>query len=339
MEKGELKAVRNGAMLVTWFKLPFYIDSRHKARSQNFDGCEFDNCILSFDRSTIEKADAVLFKGRSLPKKLPFTRPQGQVWIFAEDEAPITYDYDGGQWKSSQYRGSFNWTMSYDKTNADIFLPYGELRKRERSIDRDFNSIVKSKSKHALIITSHCCTQSQRMDYIKVLQKYISVDILGACGTRWNCGKLWVHDDCFKIMNTTYRYYLAFENAFCKWYKTEKIFDNFKYDILFVTRGDDASFLEENGNLTKAFISTTQFPNISALGKYLQSLSSSDERYAQLLRKKNEYFSVPYEQIYKRALCDICERMHFVELYSKTIPDIREWSGLKGACFDPTDLK
>ena len=339
MEKGDVKHVRNVTFLVTWFKVPFYINARKRARIQNFDGCEYDNCVLSSNHSTLEEADAVLFKGREIPHIIPFTRPQGQVWIFAEDEAPITYDNGGGHWKSPQHRGAFNWTMSYDKTNADIFLPYGELRKREKSIERDVISIAKSKSKDALIITSNCLTQSRRLNYINILKKYISVDILGACGKRWNCGKLWVHDDCFKILNTTYRYYLAFDNAFCKWYKTEKLFDNFKYDILFVTRGDDKSFLEESENLTNAFISTSQFPNISALGRYLQSLSNSDKRYTQLLRKKNEYFSIPYEQIYKRALCDICERMNCVELYSKTVPDLREWSGLKETCFDPIDLK
>ena len=323
---------------MTWLKVPFHINSKQKALAQNFDGCEYDNCVLSYNHSTLEEADAVLFKGRETPHIMPFTRPQGQVWIFAEDEAPVSYHYGGGHWKSPQYWNAFNWTMSYDKTNADIFLPYGELRKRERSIQRDFNSIAKAKSKDALIITSHCQTQSQRLDYIEVLKKYISVDVLGSCGTPWDCGKQWIHDDCFIILNTTYRYYLAFENSLCKWYTTEKLFDNFNYGLLFVTRGGDKSLLEDNENLTNAFISTSQFPNISALGRYLQSLSNSDKRYAQLLKKKNEYFSVPYDQVYKQALCDICERMNFQEHYSKTIPNLMEWSGLASTCFEPTDL-
>ena len=57
---------------------------------------------------------------------------------------------------------------------------------------------------------------------------------------RWNCGCRCDHDlgNSFDILNTTYKFYLAFENEICQEYITEKFFENFDYDVLLVSRGD-----------------------------------------------------------------------------------------------------
>ena len=59
--------------------------------------------------------------------------------------------------------------------------------------------------------------------------KHIDVDIYGAYGT------LYLHvsrcpraqgNKCFNMLNTDYKFYLAFENSNCKHYITEKFFVN-----------------------------------------------------------------------------------------------------------------
>lgn len=293
---------------------------------------------MSISRADVCYSHAVIFKGRVLPRiKHPVNRPLGQVWIFAEEESPLTYDLDTGMWKLPGYRSVFNWTMTYDRKNTDIYLPYGEIVKRSKPEERDFLSIAKSKTKDAVIITSHCDTYSKRLEYIKELQKYINVDILGDCGEPWNCGEVWIHDDdCFSLLNNSYRFYLAFENAFCRGYRTEKLFENFKYDLLLVTRGDMSSFSDDPKH---AYISSSDFKSVADLGRYLKSLSDSPEKYAERLRMKSMYVSLPYEEVYQKALCDICKRLNFQEYYKKIIVDLDEWRDVDNACHPPSDIQ
>ena len=77
---------------------------------------------------------------------------------------------------------------------------------------------------------SHCNDFNGRMKYVLWLKKYIRVDIIGDCGPK-SCGKnknmghqYSLHEDpCFKMVNKNYRFYIAFENALCKDYVTEKV--------------------------------------------------------------------------------------------------------------------
>lgn len=54
----------------------------------------------------------------------------------------------------------------------------------------------------------------------KELQKYIPVDIYGACGTL-KCA-ISEKQKCDQMLNTDYKFYLAFENSLCYDYITEK---------------------------------------------------------------------------------------------------------------------
>jgi len=71
---------------------------------------------------------------------------------------------------------------------------------------------------------SNCRESNTRKNYAKELQKYIPVDIYGKCGTK-KCPRS-TETECFEMLNQDYKFYLAFENANCKDYITEKFFLN-----------------------------------------------------------------------------------------------------------------
>lgn len=322
--------------LITWFELSPYIRYRTQAWQRGFKQCKYQNCQISLCSQTSAVSDAVIFNGRRLPETLPFSRPPGQIWIFAEDESPYSYDYDGGHWRSEFWRKSFNWTMVYDKFVADIYLPSGELWKKSEPDLRDFLQIAKDKTKDALLITSHCTTESKRSEYVEELRKYIDVDILGTCGRKWSCGKLWVHDECFSILNKTYRYYLSFENALCRGYRTEKFFENFNFDILMVARGGIAA--DDVIEPKDVYISTADFANVEKLGRHLKQLSEDYEAYADFLEKKSQYYFPGFHESYQSALCDLCEKMNHQSDHRKIIPDLVEHMTGSHPCRDPTDV-
>ena len=81
-----------------------------------------------------------------------------------------------------------------------------------------------NKTKSVAWFVSNCGARNGRLKYAKELGKYIEVDIYGSCGTK-QCPRSKAND-CFKMLEKDYRFYLAFENSNCKDYITEKFFVN-----------------------------------------------------------------------------------------------------------------
>ena len=296
----------------------------------DFKLCDWNNCELTFDKSRANKSDAVIYDGIYMPKELEFKRPQGQVWIFAAHKAPPVYDIGGNWWYKNNYL--FNWTMTYNKNNTDIHLPYGEIHVREpvKGEKIDYEAIAREKTNMSLIITSHCDTFSKRLEFVKELSKYIDVNILGKCsGKKWDCGVSHDHNEtCFEIVKS-YKFFLAFENAFCNQYFTEKFFENFNYNTVMVTRGGlpgDITQIAPKGS----FISSDDFKSAKDLALHLKTLPVS--KYASILERKDQFYSIGYKAVYQRALCDICQRMNFQDDYRKTIKDMKEWAFGESYC-------
>ena len=301
----------------------------------SFRHCPEKRCTLEFSKSYLSTSDALLLDMRRLKNPPSFYRPSHQVWILVQHEASWRYNYE-----RQNMINNFNWTMTYSK-DSDIPLPYGKLvpsTNKDRD-KRDYLAIAKQKKKDAIWVVSSCHTNSRREDYVEILKKYISVDVLGACGKEWTCGERFDHDreDCFSILNSTYRFHIAFENSLCEDYITEKFYENYQYDIIQVVRG---------GNLKNrpviaakdAYISTTDFTNAHQLGEFLQQLSENPMEYAQMLREKDKYVSVGYTQIMKDALCEICYRLHNLADYQNVYDNVRRWMTETEPCYQPSDV-
>ena len=92
---------------------------------------------------------------------------------------------------------------------------------------------MKSPKKLALWIVSHCTTSSRREKYVAELQKYMPVDVYGACG---NLTASKDRDEETKLIQE-YKFYLAFESATCRDYVTEKFFRRMTQGIVPVVFG------------------------------------------------------------------------------------------------------
>ena len=82
------------------------------------------------------------------------------------------------------------------------------------------NIPVYSQGKTELVawMVSNCAAQP-RMAFVQNLKKYIKVDVFGRCS-----GKFGQHRGCRNLAAClkTFKFYLAFENALCEDYITEK---------------------------------------------------------------------------------------------------------------------
>ena len=317
-----------------------YLNPAHFQQVRNiknltyFEKCKVNNCRMTFDPKKGSVSDAVIIDWRTLIYKPGWHRPRDQIWIFVQHEpppqywGPTTVFYDN-------MKKTFNWTMTYSK-KADIYLPYGELKRKhvgELRQKRDYLEIARNKSKDAVWIVSNCATPGNRKNYVETLQKYIEVETLGACGTPW-CGKAHDHelDDCFSVLNTSYRFYLAFENNLCEEYISEKFFENYKYDIIQVVRGGRPRTRPVDGN-KMAYVSTSDFTNAHALGLYLKKLKQNVTHYAALMAVKDEYEAVSYQEMFQNAICQTCERLHNLDHHRQTYKDIYHWMQTQESCY------
>ena len=230
--------------------------------------------------------------------------------------------------------------MTYS-VHSDIHLPYGKLlHKREESrLPRNYQAIAENKTKGAIWVVSHCHTKSKREKYVEILRRYITVDILGACGRKWNCGRRYHHasGNCFDILNSTYRFYIAFENDMCDEYITEKFFENYNYDVIQIVRGGNPNIRPIEAR-RDAYISSSDFISADDLGRYLKALSVDTTKYASMLKAKDEYVAVPYMELFQKAACDICQRLHNPAKYQSVYMDMNKWLFTKEPCFQPNDI-
>lgn len=196
---------------------------------RNFQGCTVKNCHLTTSlTSDISRFDAIVFRD-TVDRSLRKIRPPDQIWIWFKMEGARGICEDN-------LRGvQINWTAAY-RLDSDIPVPYGYYVRPEEfktlqsmpSSDITFyNETVRNyasgKTKHVAWFVSNCFTRNGRLAYAKELAKYIPVDIYGRCGDK-ECAR--DDPDCWRMLETDYRFYLAFENRNAKHYITEKLFDN-----------------------------------------------------------------------------------------------------------------
>ena len=334
---------RNGVKLkrILFYNPRILQRSRHVQDSFNstfFEQCQVKNCIMTFNKSDAPISDAIILYWGPKYKNSSYTimRPRDQVWIFNQHEPTASYKlehFDGMQ-------NIFNWTMTYSQ-HSDLPLPYGALKLKPTATmpKRDYLAIAKNKTKDAIWIVSHCPTRSKREEYVDILKQYIDIDILGKCGQKWDCGRRSYHEagDCFSILNSTYRYFIAFENSLCDEYISEKFHENYKYDIIPISRAGDpkhrSNIIDKN-----VYISTADFKDAHELGKYLQKLSLDKEKYAKFLSDKDMYEPISYVELLHEQVCEICMRLNKLEDYKKVYEDVYSWMMTKTGCYKPTDI-
>ncbi|XP_046368453.2 alpha-(1,3)-fucosyltransferase C-like [Haliotis rufescens] len=313
-------------------------------------GCPESRCRVTTNRDFYSQSDALVFTAQLLDQ-MPPVKLTNQVWILHNHESPRwvnknTYLYNEA-WSSK-----FNWTMDY-RNDADFKVPYGILQSKngtflreEHPPIRNYSQIWSSKKGTIAWMVSNCRTMSKRMEYVRELSRYVQVDIFGKCGDH-RCPR---SDDesCLEHLSKNYKFYLAFENAFCKDYITEKFFRNFNSDMVVVARGGgDYSAVAPPGT----FINAADFVSPQRLAQLLNELAHNERDYVNILRKKNQYHAVWEEwPIVKNGIieymtyhydmvpmCDICNRLWDVESNGTLYMDIGDWFD-KGMCFEPSDL-
>lgn len=179
-------------------------------------GCPVSSCVISSSRSDQTTADLILFKDHFTQPG--FQRPMHQAWMMYLLECPL-------HTQMFKQKDVFNWTATY-RSDSTVVAPYERWQYFNPNVytQPQEKNYAANKTKAVAWFVSNCGARNGRLNYARELQKFIEVDIYGSCGTK-RCPRS-QQESCFKMLNTDYKFYLAFENSNCQDYITEKFFVN-----------------------------------------------------------------------------------------------------------------
>ncbi|CAD5214385.1 unnamed protein product [Bursaphelenchus xylophilus] len=226
--------------------------------------CEF-KCLVTYDKGYLPHADLLIFHQWDI-----------KFWDLPDSAAPkIFFTEESPMFKKFKYlfpprKDAFNYIMSY-MANSDVVWPYdhkamyaGKKRTRE-----EIRAIIAKKSKMALSARSNCATNSKREVLIGAMAKHVEVTTIGKCG-REDCN--W---ECLEREMESHHFYLAFENAVCEDYVTEKFYRFTSYIVPIVLR----RHIIPKRIPSDVFIAVDDFQNVKELTDYLTYLTKNTTAY------------------------------------------------------------
>lgn len=291
--------------------------------------CNIKHCEIVDNPPQGGGIDARMFKEielgshriQALSKTVP--RHSEQIWIMFALESPMASpDYSGVD-------HVINWTATYRPdstivTPYDKWLPFENSRVESMTPARNF---AKGKTKFAAIFMSNCDSTNGRLDYVHELQKHLTVDVFGACGDR-QCERH-NQESCFEMLRKEYKFYLAFENANCRHYISEKLFLNaLRHDVLPVVMGAhpvDYARAAPPGS----YIHVEDFDSVKQLADHLKKLDKDDNLY-------NQYFRWQScgRFINTKFWCRICSMLWDPDRPRLSVASLEEWWRRNNTCIN-----
>ena len=313
-------------------------------------GCDYIQCEILANRSLrpYEEYDVILiaFDDFSWPHETDvptFNRNIAQKFVFLNQESPYTLNLYHNM---HRFPIPFNWTMTY-RTDSDIPIPRGRIVPkssealtaaqvafyRKEVSKRPPVSINKNKT--VTWMASYCNTNSQRELYVKELSKYIQIDVYGECGNL-TCGrnKFYYSDlECYEMLESTYKFYLSFEDSICEDYVTEKFFKIMKHQIVPVVYGG-ANYSHHAP--PHSYIDARKYKP-KELAAYLNLLAANETLYNEYFWWKEHYrVETGAVEMIRQGLCNLCQKLYQDPQFSSYADLASRWSdGSQCTTFDP----
>ena len=275
---------------------------------KSMNGCTFEDvhgkCEVTTNRSEIAGSAAVVFHASDYwglaETEIPKYRHPKQAWVFLSQEANPSMS-------GPLPNHTFNWTMSY-RRDSTFRIPYGGpyVKKSPEELKRDYITTIdyfSEKTKFAVIQVSNCRDTARRYRIIHELSKYIDIEQFGKCSGNVLCelGKV-SFEECTNRLKH-YKFYLAFENTYCRDYITEKYWQSQlnRHQIPVVAFSNATTQLLP----PHSYINIFDFPSLKAVADKLMEVASNKTLYNSFFEWQNSYKGVG-----RNAYCVMCEYLH-----------------------------
>jgi len=302
------------------------------------NACPETRCYITDDRELVPVEDfaAIVFFHRSLaPGDVPQLRSPNQRYVYYMDESPNHSHLN--KLPLSAMGGFYNWTMTYT-TQSDLFKPYGWIVKVQehptgealeeyiKNFGQKNSHLAQGKTGTAAWLVSNHNSASGREAYVKDLEQYIDVDVIGQFSVL-QCNK--DPELCAIEIEAKYKFYMALENSICDDYVTEKFFRTMRYNIIPVTaNGANMSSLAP----PHSYIDALAFKGPKELSDHMKKVGSDPALYASYFWWKDFYQVRTSREDISQVHCDLCSMLHN-NPSKKVYDDLDTWWNLEnGNC-------
>ncbi|UJR25699.1 hypothetical protein I4U23_007050 [Adineta vaga] len=302
--------------------------TRNGGHIVNFDRCpmkcEFSCQINDFKQRS---PHAVLFFGEDFTWSFKITNQNrsssNQRWVFWSWEAPIHHQ------EYTQSRLTFNWTMTY-RQDSDIVHAYGRYIARNLSYTIHDNQVIdfylssknnrstfdieeefRRRENKTLWFVSNCRARTQRYKIADKLSQYFPNDRYGQClQTKHYMSTIEFEQTLFR-----YKFYLAFENAHCQDYITEKAFYNaLAHGSIPIVLGPNKKNYQEILP-PNSFIHINDFQNLTELANELNEITHNLQRFTFYHQWRKDYRLIVWPSNYfiDGLFCNLCQKLYYDE--------------------------
>ena len=295
-----------------------YYDSRITQRREfptMFIECPGYRCDIALrptvDERFLTRSDAILlnltpqevrYKMPSISKRLAETLPRRVKIFFYAMECPLMMSV----WDHTIADIMYHYSWTYHSA-SDIYFPYGRYVVGEPTDTTDIN-YAENKTKLLVWTASNCKnTFWPRLEWVNSLQKIMSFDTYGKCGTMTCLPPL--SPNCTRNQQV-YKFYLALENAPCDEYISEKFWVNsLSNGVVPLVYGGKREGFERMGP-PNSFVHVSDFSSQRELVDYLKMIDKNDNLYNEFFawRKMGRVEKV-YPDLYPQSFCRILPKL------------------------------
>jgi Glycosyltransferase family 10 (fucosyltransferase) C-term len=280
-----------------------HLDGDHRTYRLAYQSDEGDskhyNCSISctLENALIGDIDALLFHHVDVNEFATFPARFSDgwpLWILTTAEPAVRHFYARGD---ALFSRVFNGTMSYSQRSSapiDYFYESGFAQgifdgaKRLVPIDERIDG-------RALWVASNCNSASGRERYVAELMQSYDVDSYGACMRNANFDEAVLApesdatgDSQLMRLIARYKFYLAFENANCDDYVTEKFWRLLKLGVVPIVLPDSA--VARNRSLyamnERSVLFADDFESPAALAERMRAIDNDDAEFERLIDYK-----------------------------------------------------
>ena len=253
--------------------------------------CSRGECLFTQSRTELDNPNAsvFLFYGTEINwTDLPLPRARHHLWAILHEESPKN------NWVLAQNDGIslFNFTSTFSRNSSYPLTSQYLHTVRVLSEPQRVATADKSKDGLGLVIylQSDCNPPSDRDSYVEELMKYVKVDSYGRCLHNKELPEslldplTFADEDVLDIV-AQYKFAIAFENAVCHDYITEKYWRPLYSGTVPIVRGSP-TVSEWAPDLNRSIIVAEDFAGPKELAEFVQYLDENNEEYDKYLEWK-----------------------------------------------------
>ncbi|XP_075718174.1 GDP-fucose protein O-fucosyltransferase 3 [Rhinoderma darwinii] len=255
--------------------------------------CGGETCFFTINRTYLQNpmTTAILFYGTDFNiNSLPLPRKPDHEWALFHEESP-----------KNNYKlfhpptiTLFNHTATFSRhSHLPLTSQYLEdlqtLMSLEYFVSLQKKNVLRRKLAPIVYVQSDCDPPSDRDTYVQELMKYVPVDSYGECLHNRDLppqvnNSSFMDDTQFYRILSQYKFILAFENAVCEDYITEKLWRPLKLGCVPIYYG--APNIEDWLPSNKSVIIVGKFSHPRELAQYIKQLDRNDSLYMEYLQWK-----------------------------------------------------